>query len=172
MRKEACWVVCNIVCDSTNRTHHQKLIELGAVRHLCDVLVANEIHIVKNTLCALETLLKGDSANVRDLIDEADGIEKIEDLQNHSSAEIYKKASEIIEKYFGGEEVDDTADIAPASNGTVFAFGLNNSIPQKGFNFAEQTQKGFSFAAPDLNQKPQMQNQQFQFAFGNQNLSL
>jgi len=163
VRKEACWVVCNIICDGDKRQHMQKLVEHGVVKHLCDILVANEIHIVKNTLCAIETLLKFDPASIRDLIDEADGIEKIEDLQNHSNAEIYKKASEIIETHFGGEEIEESAEIAPVSNGNVFSFGINNSVPQKGFNFAN---------TPDFNQKPQIQNQQFQFTFGNNQLSL
>lgn len=36
------------------------------------------------------------------LIEECDGVSKIEDLENHENAEIYKLAYEIIEKFFSG----------------------------------------------------------------------
>jgi len=37
-------------------------------------------------------------------IDEADGLEKIENLQNHNNNDIYDKAMKILEEYFGLEE--------------------------------------------------------------------
>lgn len=42
------------------------------------------------------------------------GLDKIEFLQSHANMEIYQKAFDIIEHYFGSEEED--ARIAPAVN--------------------------------------------------------
>lgn len=37
---------------------------------------------------------------IANLIEECDGLSKIEDLQNHENVEIYKLAYDIIEQYF------------------------------------------------------------------------
>lgn len=39
---------------------------------------------------------------VATLIEECDGLSKIEELENHENTEIYKLAYEIIEKFFSG----------------------------------------------------------------------
>lgn len=39
---------------------------------------------------------------VATLIEECDGLPKIEELENHENTEIYKLAYEIIEKFFSG----------------------------------------------------------------------
>lgn len=118
------------------------MVEFGAIKQLCDILNCNEVHIIVLVLNALEIILLADDENgsYKDLIDEAEGIEKIEDLQNHAKESVYKKASEILEKFFGGEEVEGGENIAPTSNGNVFAFGVNNAstagaFPQKTFDF-------------------------------------
>lgn len=41
--------------------------------------------------------------DVANLIEECDGLEKIERLQNHENVEIYKLAYEIIEQHFSDE---------------------------------------------------------------------
>lgn len=55
------------------------------------------------------------------------GLDKIEYLQNHESQEIYQKAFDIIERYFGTEEEDQ--NIAPAVSGDQmqqFEFGTSS----------------------------------------------
>jgi len=67
-------------------------------------------------------------------IEEAEGLDKIEKLQQHENNEIYKKAYNIIDKYFGEEE-EDEANIMPETNTQGgFSFGIGNQ-PQGGFNF-------------------------------------
>jgi len=55
-------------------------------------------------------------------------LDKIEYLQNHESQEIYQKAFDIIERYFGTEEQEDP-NIAPVVSGDQmqqFGFGITS----------------------------------------------
>ncbi|KAJ2419355.1 Importin subunit alpha-1, partial [Coemansia sp. RSA 2531] len=71
-------------------------------------------------------------------IEEAGGMEKIHNLQLHDNIEIYKKAYNIIDKYFA-EEGDDEEDnelmpvVDEANN--QYNFDDNVAVPQGGFNF-------------------------------------
>lgn len=63
------------------------------------------------------------------------GLDKIEFLQSHENAEIYQKAFEIIEKYFGTDEEDK--GIAPQvdENNQQFEFNAAQNAPLGGFEF-------------------------------------
>lgn len=66
------------------------------------------------------------------MIDEAEGLEKIENLQSHDNNEIYEKAVKILETYWL-EEDDEPA--APG-DGQGFQFGgAEVSVPTGGFSF-------------------------------------
>ena len=70
------------------------------------------------------------------MIEECDGLDKIESLQNHENEDIYKLAYEIIDQYFSsGEGLDDEA-IAPNTAESGFQFNANGAQPpQDGFKF-------------------------------------
>lgn len=64
------------------------------------------------------------------MVDDCDGLDKIENLQSHDNNEIYEKAVKILEKYWVEEDEDQnlTAD--------GFTFGNNQpNVPAGGFNF-------------------------------------
>lgn len=65
------------------------------------------------------------------LIEECDGLSKIEDLQNHENVEIYKLAYDIIEQYFSDDVADDDA-IQPSADESGFQFNANQNLE---FNF-------------------------------------
>ena len=68
------------------------------------------------------------------MIDDAEGLEKIENLQSHDNTEIYEKSVKILETYWLEEE----DDAMPSGDGaqTGFQFGNNDaSAPPGGFNF-------------------------------------
>ena len=71
------------------------------------------------------------------MIEECDGLDKIESLQNHENEDIYKLAYEIIDQYFSGGEGDlDDEAVAPNSAETGFQFNANGTqTPQDGFKF-------------------------------------
>ncbi len=75
-------------------------------------------------------------------IQEAGGLDKIENLQMHDNQAIYSKVLQIMTRYFGAEEEEDD-NLAPQANsdGQSFQFGqpqamVNNTTPAtQGFVF-------------------------------------
>jgi hypothetical protein len=59
------------------------------------------------------------------LLDEAGGIDKIEALQEHEHANVFERASALLEAWFGtaDEEVEDVLT-APVATSDGFRFGL------------------------------------------------
>jgi hypothetical protein len=69
-------------------------------------------------------------------IDEAEGLEKIENLQTHDNNEIYEKAVKILETYWLEEDEDQIVTSAGDEPQGNFNFGSNQpSVPSGGFNF-------------------------------------
>ena len=104
----------------------------GCIKPLCDLLVCPDPRIVTVCLEGLENILKvgeaektlGNSGDVNyyaQLIDDAEGLDKIENLQSHDNNEIYEKAVKILETYWLEEE-DETL---PSGDGSQpgFQFG-------------------------------------------------
>jgi len=56
-------------------------------------------------------------------ISEADGLSKIEDLQQHSNQDIYEKCVKILETYFGVEDEEEMPALAPGMDDNQFTFG-------------------------------------------------
>ena len=93
--------------------------------------MCSDARIVTVALEGLENILKvgevnkvhGQPNQYAQFIDEAEGLEKIEDLQNHTNNDIYDKAVKIMEEYFGLEDEEDQ-NLAPAmdANANQFAF--------------------------------------------------
>jgi len=124
VRKEATWIVSNIATGGTDH-HIHYLVELGAIDALCSVLDVADARITLVVLDAIEKILKVGMACDRDyvgFVDECDGLDKIEGLQQHENTQVYEKVISIIETYFGIEENEDE-NILPTVEGNNFAFG-------------------------------------------------
>ncbi|GMP76423.1 hypothetical protein CsSME_00033104 [Camellia sinensis var. sinensis] len=144
IKKEAAWAISNA---TSGGTHEQikYLVGQGCIKPLCDLLVCPDPRIITVCLEGLENILKvgeveknlGNSGDVNyyaQLIDDAEGLEKIENLQSHDNNEIYEKAVKILETYWLEEE-DETL---PSGDGPQpgFNFGGNDvQVPSGGFNF-------------------------------------
>ncbi|KAG7533534.1 Armadillo [Arabidopsis thaliana x Arabidopsis arenosa] len=120
MKKLAVW---SISYATSGGSHDQikYLVEQGCVKPLCDLLVCSYVMINSVCLDGLENILKAGEAekNTGDvncylqLIDAAEGVEKIENLQKHESDEIYEKALRILETYWDEEEDDEETQQPP-----------------------------------------------------------
>jgi len=58
------------------------------------------------------------------LVDECDGLDHIESLQESSNDEVYQKSISIIERFFGVEEEGDENLLPAVSNDGQFVFGV------------------------------------------------
>lgn len=122
----------------------------GCVKPLCDLLACPDPRVVTVTLEGLENILKvgeaekslgntGDYNLYAQMIDDAEGLEKIENLQSHDNTEIYEKAVKILESYWAEEDDDEIGggDVAPENlESSGFQFGnQSGNAPTGGFNF-------------------------------------
>jgi importin subunit alpha-6/7 len=119
------------------------LVAQGCIKPLCDLLVCPDPRIVTVCLEGLENILKvgeaeknlgaGDVNVYAQMIDDAEGLDKIENLQSHDNTEIYEKAVKMLESYWLEEEDDAMPSGDNPQNG--FNFGNQPSVPSGGFNF-------------------------------------
>eukprot|EP01037_Dinobryon_pediforme_P016663 gene16663-16843_t len=133
VRKEATWVISNAL-TAGQKQHVSHLVELGVVGPLCELLDVGEGRVLLIAMEALECVLKSmgsiPGSNITTLIDEAGGVDKLENLQEHENQEVYERAVRIIEKYFGTEDENESENLAPAVSASqnVFSFGLPSSV--------------------------------------------
>ncbi|AQK84441.1 Importin subunit alpha [Zea mays] len=142
IKKEAAWAISNA---TSGGTHDQikYLVAQGCIKPLCDLLVCPDPRIVTVCLEGLENILKvgeaeknlgaGDVNVYAQMIDDAEGLDKIENLQSHDNTEIYEKAVKMLESYWLEEEDDAMPSGDNPQNG--FNFGNQPSVPSGGFNF-------------------------------------
>ncbi|EOA34843.1 hypothetical protein CARUB_v10022422mg [Capsella rubella] len=118
IKKEAAWAISNVTSGSHDQIKY--LVEQGCINPLCGLLGCSDPEIIIVCLKALENILKvgeeeknmgnnnaGDMNHYAVLIEEAGGLDKMEDLENHDNSEIYDKAVKIMETYW--LEEDDEA---------------------------------------------------------------
>ncbi|KAJ1852803.1 Importin subunit alpha-1 [Coemansia sp. RSA 2703] len=148
-KKEACWAVSNATSGGLNEPQQIRyMVQQGCIKPLCDLLVCQDNKIMQVALDGLENILKVGEADKETsanqinqyalFIEEAGGMEKIHELQMHNNIEIYKKAYNIIDKYFSEEgDEDEYNELMPEVNVQTgqFNFEGNVSAPQGGFNF-------------------------------------
>lgn len=135
VRKEAAWAISNATSGGSP-PQIDALVQAGAIKPLCDLLAVNDSKLIGICLEALDHILAVGKAAAEQLpeltenpylkvIEEADGLTKIEALQHDTSDDIYRKAVRLLETYFPVEE-----DIGMEVGG-----GAMGSVPQGGFKF-------------------------------------
>ncbi|CAI9536435.1 unnamed protein product [Staurois parvus] len=141
-RKEAAWAITNATSGGTAE-QIRYLVNLGCIKPLCDLLTVMDSKIVQVALNGLENILRlgdqeakqGGNGGINPycgLIEEAYGLDKIEFLQSHENQEIYQKAFELIEHYFGVE--DDDPQLVPSVDEAPQQFIFQQTeAPMEGF---------------------------------------
>ncbi|KAL8492504.1 hypothetical protein ACS0TY_023909 [Phlomoides rotata] len=108
IKKKTAWAISNATSGGSNE-QIMHLVTLNCIKPLCDLLICPDARIVTVCLEGLDNYLrvgkaeKGNTGGVNyfaQLIDEADGSKKIENLQTHDNTEIYEKAMRILEAYW------------------------------------------------------------------------
>ena len=148
IKKEAAWAISNATSGGTAQ-QIRFLANCECIPPLCELLTCSDPRIVTVAMEGLENILKVGEADKQlqghqainmyaKAIDECEGLDKIENLQNHQNTDIYNKAVGIIETYFGGDDEVEDQNLAPQvdPNAQMYAFGQQPvQVPQGGFNF-------------------------------------
>jgi len=144
IKKEAAWAISNATSGGSPQ-QVEYLITSGCIKPMVDLLNVSDIKIVSVALECMENILKmGKARQVEQgmaenpccaLIEQADGLTKIEQLQEDPKEEVYQKAMQILENYFPLEE--DNADIADDTQGQQQQFQFGAQMPQGGFTFGQ-----------------------------------
>jgi importin subunit alpha-1 len=148
-RKEAAWAITNASSGGTAE-QIRYLVQQGCIPPLCDLLTVMDSKIVQVALNGLENILRLGEQEAKEtgtanpytvIIEEVFGLDKIEFLQSHENIEIYQKAFDIIERYFGTEEEDK--EVAPAVDNNTNQFSFPTAAQQQ--QQQQQVQQGFQF---------------------------
>ncbi|RZS21379.1 hypothetical protein BHM03_00054011 [Ensete ventricosum] len=123
------------------------LASQGCIKPLCDLLVCPDPRIVTVCLEGLENILKVGEIEkdlgkygvnpYAQLIDECEGLDKIENLQGHDNNEIYEKTIKLLERYWVEEE-DEAQDALGSTEGAEHSSEVavsQPSVPSGGFKF-------------------------------------
>ncbi|CAK4078196.1 unnamed protein product [Aphanomyces euteiches] len=145
VRKEAAWAISNASSGGSREQLHY-LVQQGCIPPLVQLLDSTDSKIICVCLDALENILRmgaeeqdeqlSDENKMAIQVEEADGVNKIQQLQYHDAMEVYRKSLSIIEAYYGGEDEDET-DLQPNEDPAAqqFTFGTGSGTM---FNFQGQ----------------------------------
>eukprot|EP01108_Squamamoeba_japonica_P005976 TRINITY_DN480_c2_g1_i2.p1 TRINITY_DN480_c2_g1~~TRINITY_DN480_c2_g1_i2.p1 ORF type:complete len:322 (-),score=153.56 TRINITY_DN480_c2_g1_i2:58-966(-) len=141
IRKEVCWALSNAMSGGTHEQIHF-LVECEVIKPLVDMLLVAETKIVTVALEGLENILRaGAAAGMEEnpyafLIDEADGVSRLEGMHTHRNQEVYQKAMSILRVYYEGQEEEEDEALAPTvTDNGVLGFGYQASASGDAFRF-------------------------------------
>lgn len=126
IRRECIWTISN-ASSGASPEQAEELVRLGAAEALCGALSAKDARILNVALEGIECLLRkavtysseGDQEALELRIELCGGLKLVEKLQAHPNPQIYQKALDVIEEYFG---VEDEVSIAPVDHVSIFDF--------------------------------------------------
>lgn len=138
-KKEACWAISNATSGGLQEPSQIRyLVAQGCIKPLCDLLTMMDNKIIQVALDGLDNILKvgemdkaaGGPGSVNQyaaFVEEAGGMVTIHNLQQHDNLDIYKKAFNMMDKYFPDDEDVDAGIAAPNVDATG-AFAVSYSL--------------------------------------------
>mmetsp|Transcript_4089 Transcript_4089/g.10296 ORF Transcript_4089/g.10296 Transcript_4089/m.10296 type:complete len:547 (-) Transcript_4089:277-1917(-) len=141
IKKEAAWAISNATSGGSPQ-QVEFLVECGCIKPLIELMSVTDAKIIGVALEALENILKvGKQRQTKEgleenpicvIVESADGLRKLEALQEDPNEDVYEKSQKILETYFPIEEEDALiTDEGVAMQ--QFQFGAQ--VPQGGFSF-------------------------------------
>lgn len=136
-QREAVWAITNITSGGTNDQIIHMIEKYPLIKPYCDLLLARDNRTVEVVLTGLQALFRiaesvNGLGNFCIMLEEIGAVDKLESLQNHENSEIYERAYQLIDTYFGENEEDK--QIAPKEANGALEFNAQNG-PGSGFNF-------------------------------------
>lgn len=146
-RKEAAWAITNATSGGSIE-QIDYLVQCGSIQALCGLLHVVDNKMILVAMNGLENILKaGQAQSVQSqyyedtvnryavTVEECGGLDKIEYLQSHENPEIYQRAFNLIEKYFGSEETDTNIDAVVDANNQQYQFNVAQNPEGKTSSF-------------------------------------
>lgn len=147
-RKEAAWAITNATSGGSLE-QIDYLVNCGAIQALCGLLQVVDNKMIQVAMNGLENILKAGQSQAGApgfedgnnkyavIVEECGGLDKIEFLQSHENPEIYQRAYNLIEKYFGNEDTDTNIDPVVDASSQQYQFNVaqNADSNQTSFNF-------------------------------------
>jgi len=145
IKKEAAWAISNATAGgSAQQIEH--LIQAGCIKPMCDLLVTSEQRMIGVALDAIENILKIGQQKQQEnglpenpvvaLVEQAEGLHRLEALQEDPNEDVYHKAVRLLETYFPLEDDDNGADVDQSGAAQQQGGFFGAQVPQGGFNFA------------------------------------
>mmetsp|Transcript_7488 Transcript_7488/g.15118 ORF Transcript_7488/g.15118 Transcript_7488/m.15118 type:complete len:537 (-) Transcript_7488:493-2103(-) len=141
IKKEAAWAVSNATAGGSPQ-QIEYIVEQGAIKPMCDLLTVQDCKMITVALDAIENILKVGQQKQQEnglaenpvvaLVEQADGLRRIEALQEDPNEDVYHKAVRMLETYFPLEDDAGGNDLPDAGAG---GFNFGAAVPQGGFNF-------------------------------------
>lgn len=136
VRKECAWVISNATTWK-DQEQIRYLVALGSVKPIVALLDFNDQKLILICLEAIENILITGEESIKkfgnslsnpyiSVVEECDGIEKINALQDHDNTEIYEKAVSILEKFFQAE--DEVVGNLPNTNTNTNTYNFSPNV--------------------------------------------
>jgi hypothetical protein len=157
VRKEAAWIVCNTAAAGAPE-HVCKIVSCGVIEPLVDILGNEDARMLVVVMDAMEAILAVEARFTREgnpaaamcrfaeQFEEQGAVGRLEELQEHGSADVYNKAYALLSKYYYSREeegsgaegavVEENAG-AGGLGPKVFAFGAPAAAPVAAFGAAQ-----------------------------------
>ncbi|OMJ83499.1 hypothetical protein SteCoe_15530 [Stentor coeruleus] len=108
IKKETVWALSNAAAGGRPDQVY-KFVQSGIVQALCSLLEETDVKIVSVAIEGLNRILRcgkenfstdGGSSEFANVVEDCNGLSKLEKLQQHPNTQIYEKARNMIENYF------------------------------------------------------------------------